>query len=270
MTQSLLIYGKECTVPPVPGEAALHIANLTFTYPGALRPALENVSLHIVPGERVALIGPNGAGKSTLIKVIAGLESVQSGTVMIYGNLVGACHHRVGYVPQRGDVDWAFPVTVREVVMMGRYVHLGWLKRPHAADHEAVEQALEVMELTALSGQQIGELSGGQQQRVMIARTLAQEADLLLLDEPMNNLDVPSQETIFHTLERLAEAGRTMIVSTHDLGILPTHFSRAVFLDNHVVVDGAVSEVLTADTLARAYGVRLCTDQDVADVRVVD
>ena len=145
--------------------------------------------------------------------------------------------------------------------MTGRYVHLGWRKRPRRPDHQAVEAALERMETTDLADRQIGELSGGQQQRVMLARTLAHNADLLLLDEPLNHVDVPTQELMFHVLEALAAEGRTVVVSTHDLGILPIHFSRAVFLDRHVVADGPVSEVLTAETLARAYGVRLCTDE---------
>jgi len=147
---------------------------------------------------------------------------------------------------------------------MGRYAHLGWLKWPRRADHEAVNRALDAMNLTALADRQIGELSGGQQQRVMIARTLAQEADLLLLDEPLNNLDVGTQEMIFHVLEALAEEGKTIVVTTHDLGLLPIHFSRAIFLDRRIVQDGTPDEVLSAETIARAYGLRLCTDDDGA------
>ncbi len=244
----------------MPGELALWIEGLTFTYPGASQPALESVSLRVQPGEKLALVGPNGAGKSTLIKLVAGLERPPQGAIRVYGHPAGACHHHIGYVPQRGDVDWRFPVTVRQVVMMGRYTHLGWLRWPRRVDHQAVEAALSTMDLEELADRQIGELSGGQQQRVMLARTLAQEADLLLLDEPLNNLDVPTQEMIFHTLEELARQDRTVIVTTHDLGILPIHFNRAVFLDRRVVADGPVGEVLTAATLARAYGVRLCTD----------
>lgn len=267
MALNLFNYGKSCTVPPVPGEAALEVRDLTYGYPGAHRPALDHVSLRVEPGEKVALVGPNGAGKSTLIKLIVGLEIGPQETISVYGNPVRACHHRVAYVPQRSDVDWRFPVTVRQVVMMGRYSHLGWLKRPTRIDRVLAEQALETMDLLDVAEQQVGELSGGQQQRVMLARTLAQDGDLILLDEPLNNLDVPTQEMIFHVLERLTLDNRTVIVTTHDLGILPIHFSRAVFLDGRVVADGPVSEVLTADTLARAYGVRLCTDDD-ADANV--
>ena len=260
MARGLTTYGKEHVAYAEPGAPALEVDGLTFSYPGAARPALEDIHLTVGRGEKVALVGPNGAGKSTLIKLVTGLERAPGDAIRIYGQPREACYHRVAYVPQRGDVDWRFPVTVEEVVMMGRYAHLGWLKRPRHADREAVRQALEAVDLVDLADRQIGELSGGQQQRVMLARTLAQNADLLLLDEPLNNLDVPTQETIFHVLEDLTAQNKTVIVSTHDLGILPIHFSRAVFLDRRIVTDGPVDEVLTAETIARAYGVRLCTD----------
>lgn len=262
MQLSLLNYGRACSVPAVPGEPALEIQHLTFSYPGAQAPALDDVTLRVEPGERVALVGPNGAGKSTLARLIVGLERSPEGTISVYGNPVGACHHRVAYVPQRSDVDWRFPVTVRQVVTMGRYSHLGWLKRPARVDHALVERALKTLGLTGLAERQVGELSGGQQQRVMLARTLAQEGDLIIMDEPLNNLDVPTQEQIFHVLEKLADQRRTVIVTTHDLGILPIHFTRAVFLDRRVVADGPVDDVLTAETLAYAYGVRLCIDEE--------
>lgn len=266
---SLSTYGKTCTVPAIPGEAALTADNVTFRYPGASAPALDNISLEVMPGERVALVGPNGAGKSTFIKLIVGLEKLIQGTINVYGNPTGSCFHRVALVSQRSEVDWRFPVTVREVVMTGRYAHLGWLKRPRQPDYEAVEAALERLEIGDLADRQIGELSGGQQQRVMLARTLAHDADLLLLDEPLNHVDVPTQELIFHILEKLAAEGRTVIVSTHDLGILPIHFSRAVFIDRRIVADGPVEEVLTAEIIARAYGVQLCTEERVFNDRMV-
>jgi ABC-type Mn2+/Zn2+ transport system ATPase subunit len=137
---------------------------------------------------------------------------------------------------------------------MGRYVHLGWLRRPGPADQEIVDHALERMQIADLADRQVGELSGGQQQRVMIARTLAHDADLLLLDEPLNHVDLNTQELIFHTLEALCSEGKAAIVSTHDLGILDVHFSRALFLDHEIIADGPVSEVLTAETIAQAYG----------------
>jgi ABC-type Mn2+/Zn2+ transport system ATPase subunit len=167
-------------------------------------------------------------------------------------------------VPQRTEVDWRFPVSVRQVVMMGRYVHLGWLKRPRAEDHEAVEHAMRTMEIADLADKQIGELSGGQQQRVMLARTLAHDADLLLLDEPLNHVDVATQEVIFHVLERLSSQGKSAIVSTHDLGILKVHFSRALFLDRQIIAEGPVAEVLTAQTIARAYGFEFHGEKDLS------
>jgi ABC-type Mn2+/Zn2+ transport system ATPase subunit len=267
---SVFNYGRSCTIPTIPGEPALDIKGLTFAYSGGASSVLEDVSLRVMPGEKVALVGPNGAGKSTLIKLIAGLERPPSGSIVVYGNAAGACYHRVAYVPQRGDVDWSFPVTVRQVVMMGRYSHLGWLKWPSRTDHDAVERALATMNVAELADRQIGELSGGQQQRVMLARTLAQEAHLLLLDEPLNNLDVPTQELIYGVLDDQAAQGRTLIVSTHDLGVLPLHFTRAIFLDRHVVVDGPVKEVLTARTLLRAYGVHLHPHEGIWDADVAD
>lgn len=262
---SFLNYGGKCVVPIIHGAPALSIKGLSFAYSGARVLALDKISLDIQPGEKVALVGPNGAGKSTLIKLIAGMEAAPDATLYIYGNPAGACHHRVAYVPQRGSVDWRFPVTVWQVVMMGRYVHLGWLRRPSKADHSAVERAIEQMNLQEVANRPIGELSGGQQQRVMLARTLAHDADLVLLDEPLNSLDMPTQELMFDVLEHVAEQGRTVIVSTHDLGILPLHFTRAVFLDKHIVADGPVSEVLTARTLLRAYGVHLHAHEGIWD-----
>lgn len=252
-----LQYGKNCTIPAVPGAPPLILDEVDFGYPGAPRLALDGVSITVERGEMVALVGPNGAGKSTLLKVVVGIETVDSGHVSVYGHPPGKCRHRVGYVPQRGDVDWRFPVSVREVVMMGRYPSLGWLRWPRPADHAAVDHALEALGIADLADKQIGELSGGQQQRVMLARIVAHQAELLLLDEPLNNLDMPAQELIFHLLQDMAAQGHTVVISTHDLGLLYTHFSRAIFLDGHVVADGPIHEILTPEMLARAYGVPL-------------
>ncbi len=249
-----LRYGGSCHIPAVPDTPALDVRDVTFSYPSSPYPVLDSITLQIHPGERVALIGPNGAGKSTLLKLVLGLERLSSGTIDVYGNRAHTCLHRVAIVPQRTSVDWRFPVTVRHVVMMGRYVHLGWFKRPTSEDADRVEAALETMEITDLADRQIGELSGGQQQRVMLARTLAHDAELLLLDEPLNHVDISTQELIFHTLEHLTAAGKTALVSTHDLGILTVHFNRAVFLDHRVIADGPVKSVLTPETIAEAYG----------------
>ena len=249
-----LRYGGRCTMPREAEVPALDIRNISFRYPGTSVDALKTVSISLMPGERVALVGPNGSGKSTLLKLIIGLEPLQAGSISVYGHKATSCRHRVAIVPQRTSVDWGFPIDVRQVVLMGRYVHLGWLKRPKSDDLEAVEKAMEMMDIIHLADKQIGELSGGQQQRVMIARTLAHDADLLLLDEPLNHVDITTQELIFHTIEKLSKEGKTAIVSTHDLGLLPVHFSRALFLDSEIIADGTVSEVLTAENIARAYG----------------
>lgn len=209
------------------------------------------------------MVGPNGAGKSTLMKLIIGLEALQSGTIRIFGHKVNACRHRVAMVPQKSTVDWHFPATVEEIVTMGRFVHLGWFKWPGKKDKEAVERAMETMEITDIAKKQVGDLSGGQQQRVMLARTLAHDADLLLLDEPLNHVDIATQELMFHTIESLCREGKSVLVSTHDLGILTVHFSRALFLDRSIIADGKVQDVLTPQNISRAYGFEFHKDQEL-------
>ena len=233
---------------------ALKIENLNFHYPGDKSSVLENVNVSIAPGEKVALVGPNGAGKSTLMKLILGLEQIQSGNISVYGHEAHACRHRVAMVPQKSSVDWMFPVTVRQVITMGRFVHLGWFKNPGKKDRDAVDQAMETMEITDIAHKQVGELSGGQQQRVMLARTLAHDADLLLLDEPLNHVDIATQELMFHTIEKICSLGKSVLVSTHDLGILTVHFSRVLFLDKTFIADGTAENVLTPQNIAKAYG----------------
>ncbi len=249
-----LHYGGQCHLPAREGAAALQLNNVSHRYASTSEDVLRGVSLTVSPGERVALVGPNGAGKSTLLKLILGMEHLSRGTIDVFGRPATHCLHRVAIVPQRSTVDWRFPITVRQVVMMGRYVHLGWFKRPKPADFEAVGAALDTMDITELADRQVGELSGGQQQRVMLARTLAHDADLMLLDEPLNHVDITTQELIFHTLERITAMGKAVIVSTHDLGVLTVHFTRALFLDKRIIADGSPKEVLTPETIAEAYG----------------
>lgn len=249
-----LNYGGQCHLPAKGGSSALRLENVSHRYPTAAEDVLDSVSLTVEPGERVALVGPNGAGKSTLLKLILGMEPLKRGSIDIFGHPASHCLHRVAIVPQRSTVDWRFPVTVRQVVMMGRYVHLGWFKNPKAIDRDAVDAALESMEISNLADRQVGELSGGQQQRVMLARTLAHDADLMLLDEPLNHVDISTQELIFHTLEHLTARGKSVIVSTHDLGVLTVHFTRALFLDKRIIADGPPKKVLTPETIAEAYG----------------
>lgn len=250
----ILCYGKNCDHPPKSEAAALNVQKLGFSYSGMKESVLSDVNVSIKPGEKVALVGPNGAGKSTLMKLILGLEQIQKGIIEIYGHKAHACRHRVAMVPQKSTVDWTFPVTVQQVVTMGRYVHLGWFRKPGSEDKIAVEKAMETMEISHIAKKQVGELSGGQQQRVMLARTLAHDADLLLLDEPLNHVDIATQELIFHALEDICLEGKSVLVSTHDLGILTEHFNRVLFLDNTIIGDGPVHEVLTPQNIARAYG----------------
>jgi len=248
------VYGGQCHLPAKSETPALKISDVSHRYPSSAEDVLQSVSLTVQRGERVALIGPNGAGKSTLIKLVLGMEKLSTGTINVYGHRAAECLHRVAVVPQRSSVDWRFPVSVRQVVMMGRYVHLGWFKRPGAEDRDAVDAAMEAMEIIGLADRQVSELSGGQQQRVMLARTLAHDADLMLLDEPLNHVYITTQELIFHTLEKLTSQGKAVIVSTHDLGVLTVHFSRAVFLDKRIIADGPPEAVLTPQTIAEAYG----------------
>jgi manganese/zinc/iron transport system ATP- binding protein len=199
-------------------------------YPGTAEPALQDIRLEVPVGARVALVGPNGAGKSTLLKSIAGLLPVASGSIQIFGRPVGDCRHRVAYLPQRSELDWRFPVDVRRLVLTGRYVHLGWLARPGREDHLAAEQMLDQLGIADLASRQISELSGGQQQRALLARALAQDADLLLLDEPLNAVDADTRAVIAHVLRGLQQSGKTVIAATHDLGRLEADFDGALYL----------------------------------------
>lgn len=230
MSNPLLPYGRRRHADPVPGAPALLVRSVSARYLGADTLALHEVSLRVPAALRVALIGPNGSGKSTLLKAIAGLMPARSGEIKIYGNPVGACHHRMAYLPQRGEIDWRFPINVQKLVTTGRYVHLGWLKPPGRRDREIVTRVLERLGLEALAGRQIGQLSGGQQQRALLARALVQEADLLLLDEPLNAVDAQTRTTISEVLSEMRRQGKTMIVATHDLGGLASDFDGVLYL----------------------------------------
>lgn len=217
--------------------------------------ALRDVSLQIVRGEQLAVVGPNGAGKSTLFKVIAGVLRPTRGQVRIYSPTGGA-EVGVAYVPQRSLVDWNFPVSVADVVMMGRTGRIGLFRRAASRDHAIVQQALEAVDMAHLARRQIGALSGGQQQRVFIARALAQEAELMLLDEPLTGLDFASQEDLFALLDKLQQRGVTIVVSTHDLSQAAEKFDRVLLLNHRVIGLGEPSQVLTAAKLREAYGGR--------------
>ncbi len=214
----------------VPGAPALALRSLSARYPGERRLALEGIELEVAAGARVAVVGPNGAGKSTLLKVVAGLLPAAAGDIRLYGQPEAMFHHRVAYLPQRSELDWRFPVTVRRLVLTGRYVHLGWLQRPGRADEEIVDGVLRRLRLEELAGRQVGQLSGGQQQRALLGRALAQEADLLLLDEPLNAVDTETRAVMAEVLDELRRRRRTVLVATHDIGRMDTEFDDALYL----------------------------------------
>jgi manganese/iron transport system ATP-binding protein len=234
-----------------PDAPILEVTGLSLRYNG--RAALENVSFRLAGGERIAVVGPNGAGKSTLFKIIAGVIEPSEGEVEVAGHCPGG-HICIAYVPQRSQVDWSFPVTVADVVLMGRAGRLGLLRRPGRKDWELVRQCLQVVGMIDLGGRQISELSGGQQQRMFIARALAQEAELMLMDEPLTGLDLPSQDQIFEILEALRARGVTVMVAIHDLNLAAERFDRVMLLNSRLIGIGAPEEVLSAERLRAAYG----------------
>ncbi len=235
-------------------SGGITIDRLTVEY-GEHR-ALDDVSLELPAGRVTGLIGMNGAGKSTLFKAAMGVVRPRRGTVRLGGLDPAAARRRglVAYVPQSEDVDWAFPISVREVVMTGRYGRLGPTRRARAADHAAVDEALERVELAELAARQIGALSGGQRKRAFVARGLAQDARILLLDEPFAGVDKRSEAMIVALLRELAADGRTVLVSTHDLHALPALADEAVLLLRRVVYRGPVAEALRPERLAAAFG----------------
>lgn len=235
---------------------ALTLRDVSVSYHngrGAKERALEGVSLTVATGERVAVVGPNGAGKSTLFKLLIGDLKKLSGQVEIKGK-ARQREALIGYIPQKSQIDWTFPATVEEVVMMGRVGHIGFLRWPRRRDWEIVHASLERVRAGHLAKKQIGALSGGQQQRVFIARTLAQEAQLLLLDEPLSGLDAPSREEIFAILDTLRVDRVTVLLSTHDLNLAAGRFDQVVLLNKRVIAAGQPDTVLTKANLLSAYG----------------
>ena len=230
----------------------LQIENLSVNY-GEVR-ALEGVSLRVRCGGCLALIGPNGAGKSTLMKAFAGLVKPTSGEIRWRDQPVSEYLSEIAYLAQRSVVDWNFPLTVRGLVEMGRYPHLGWWRRFGKNDREIVDQAIETMRLTDLANRQISALSGGQQQRAFVARALAQEAHVFLLDEPFTGLDRPSQDLLTELITELAGTGRLVIASHHDLDSVPEIFDEVLMLNRRPIAFGSVAEVFNRENLEACYG----------------
>ena len=241
--------------------ARLELDGVTVAY-GA-RPVLQEMSFQVPHGAQVAVVGPNGAGKSTLFKALVGLLPLQSGEIRIHGQSLGTHQDCVAYVPQREEVDWRFPVTVADVVMMGRFGRQGWLRRPSAADRRAVAYGLEEMGIADLASRSIGELSGGQQQRVFLARALAQEPHILLMDEPFTGVDVTTQEATLALLNDLRLQQVTVMVSTHDLSMASQRFDLVLLLNRRLIAYGPPQEVFTAQTISQAFGSKVLRLEDM-------
>ena len=239
----------------------LRTSNLTVRYESG--PAIQDLTFELNTGERLAVVGPNGAGKSTMFKVIAGVLTPTEGQVHVYGHTPDG-HICIAYVPQRSQVDWSFPVRVIDVVMMGRIGKLGLFRHPGTKDRAVVSQALEVVGLSALAKRQISQLSGGQQQRMFIARALAQEAELMLMDEPLSGLDVNSQKDIYHILDELSARGVTVLVALHDLKMAAQRFDRVMLLNRRLLGLGAPEDVFQPEFSLKAYGghLHLVTTED--------
>jgi manganese/iron transport system ATP-binding protein len=233
-----------------PNQPILELKNVSVRFHNV--PALKDITFRLHKGERVAVIGPNGAGKSTLFNVISGLLPPTRGEVNVYGHTPDE-HICIAYVSQRSLVDWKFPVNVTDVVMMGRARKMGLFRWPTRRDREYVTESLELVGMVHLAKRQIGELSGGQQQRVFIARALAQEAELMLMDEPLTGLDVKSQEEIFSILEELRQRNVTIMVATHDLNLAAERFDRLMLLNERMLGFGGADKVFTPKLLSEAY-----------------
>jgi len=246
-------------VDPVP---PLEIHDLTVSYDR--RPVLYGIDVTVEPGALVGVVGPNGAGKSTLIKTIMGIVPSNGGWVKVFGQPFDKAVTRVGYVPQRESVDWDFPVSVMDVVLMGRYGHAGLLRRVGKRDREIARDCLEKVNMAPFASRQIGNLSGGQQQRVFLARALAQESDLYLMDEPFAGVDAATETAIVELLRELKERGKTLLIVHHDLATAREYFDKLLLLNMRLVAYGGVEEVFNAELLQKTYGGRLTILTEVA------
>jgi manganese/zinc/iron transport system ATP- binding protein len=240
----------------------LSIHDLTVAY--NRKPVLWDIEYEAPDRQLIAIVGPNGAGKSTLLKAVLGLVPAASGLVEVYGRPVARQRRLIGYVPQRGSVDWDFPVSAEEVVAMGLYGRIGWL-RPVARRHRATARAcLDQVGMADYADRQISQLSGGQQQRVFLARALAQEARLYFMDEPFAGVDAATETAIVDVLRRLRSEGRTVIVVHHDLQSVPEYFDHVLLLNGRVIAAGPVAQAFTTQNLRRTYGGRLTLLEDAA------
>jgi len=236
-------------------EYAIQVEDLTVAYRD--KPALWDIDLTVPPGILMAIVGPNGAGKTTLMKAALGLITPAAGKVLIYGRPHLEQRHLVAYVPQRGSVDWDFPTTVLDVVTMGRYGALGWVRRPGRRERAMAMQALEKVGLPAFADRQISQLSGGQQQRTFLARALVQDARVYFMDEPFQGVDATTERAIIQILRDLRASGKTVVVVHHDLQTVREYFDWVTLLNVRRIAGGPVGEVFTEDNLRLTYGGRI-------------
>jgi ABC-type Mn2+/Zn2+ transport system ATPase subunit len=232
----------------------LTVSDLTVSYNRV--PALHHISFEVRCGQCVALLGPNGAGKSTLLKALAGLLPIETGTIRFHGKTVRGATREFAYLPQRENIDWDFPATVRGLIEMGRYLRTSWWRRFSGEDNAAVAHAIKTMQLEELERRQISALSGGQQQRTFLARSLAQEAHVFLLDEPFTGLDKTNQDNLKTLLRELRDQGKLILASHHDLAGVPEIFDHAVLLNGELVAAGPVADVFTEANIRRTYSMR--------------
>lgn len=244
--------GRPAAPGPPAGDDRLILRHVTVAY--GPKVVLDDIEAEVRRGQVVGVIGPNGGGKSTLLQAILGLLPLVRGSITLFGRPSATQRARIAYVPQREVVDWEFPVTVREVVLMGRYAHTGWLRRPGQRDHAVVDRMLDRVGMQAQARTQIGQLSGGQQQRVFLARALAQEADVLLLDEPLNGIDATTQEVILAVIEEQRTQGKIVVLATHDLVSASCACDCLCCLNQRLVSFGPVQETYTAENLSATYG----------------
>lgn len=229
----------------------IKVEDMTVAY--QIKPVLWDIDLSVPKGVLMAIVGPNGAGKSTLIKAMLDLIKPISGSVL-FNNLPYASQRKhIGYVPQRGSVDWDFPTTVLDVVLMGRYGHIGWFKRPNSKDKSLAIDALKKVGIEDFASRQISQLSGGQQQRVFLARALVQDADLYFMDEPFQGVDAKTERAIIDLLKEMRANGKTVVVVHHDLQTVPEYFDWVTLLNTQIIASGPVSEVFTEENLKKAY-----------------
>lgn len=240
----------------------VQVNNLTIAY--HMKPVLQEVNFTIPEGKLIGIIGPNGAGKSTLIKGVLGLIPIATGEVTFYGESYKKQRKRVGYVPQRGSVDWDFPTDAMDVVLMGRYGHIGWFKRPNKQDIEIAKECLKKVGMLEYGNRQISELSGGQQQRVFLARALAQDADIYFMDEPFVGVDAATEKAIISLLNELKNQGKTVMVVHHDLQTVKEYFDWVLLLNMRKIAFGPTDTTFTIENLQKTYGGKLTFLQNKA------